>query len=124
MICIPYYNSPTYAIFSQDHWNEILSHLPCVEQCSLCRYAKMIRETISDVPLPPVGANRADIDQFAKSAVAIATKKRFAGSPIAFSQESARDFYGNQSRLNTQDTCKADEKKLDGIYYYFGIKRK
>jgi hypothetical protein len=44
--------------------------------CSLCRYATMIRETISDVPLPPVGADRSAIDRFATSAVAIAQAKR------------------------------------------------
>jgi hypothetical protein len=76
MIAIPYYNSPTYAIFTQEHWDEILTHSPCKASCSLCRYATMIRETISDVPLPPVGTDRSAIDRFATSAVAIAQAKR------------------------------------------------
>lgn len=110
-ITIPYYNSPTYAMFRQEYWNEILSHQECgVNSCSLCRYARMIRDTRSDVPLPPVGASRTDIDRFAKGALEIAGKKMSSLTIGSFIQQvqnaedldasSIVDYYGVSSMKN------------------------
>lgn len=104
MICIPYYNSYTCAMFTHKRWEEILSHpveTCVVERCSLCSSLTMIKSTASDVPLPPIGSSKEVIERFANGAMILSQGKRI-------------------SCLTAKECIKQDEKN-DSIVDYYGV---